>query len=674
MNKTEAKKRIDKLTDEINYHSYRYHALDKPDISDEAWDSMKKELKDLEKRYPHLVRDDSPHKRVGSKPLDKFEKVRHKIRMMSMDDAFEYSEVLDWEKRISKLLARKPDGYFAELKMDGLAVSLIYENGKFVRAVTRGDGRVGEDVTQNVRTIREIPLRLITNKLKNEKTKKQIENGRFEVRGEIYLTKSEFEKINKKREKENLPLYANPRNLSAGTIRQLDPKIPAKRNLRFNIYEITTDIGTKYHSENFKLASKLGFRVNKYAEKFNNISHIEKLFQGWQKRRNKLAYQVDGIVVKIDNLKERTRLGSVGKSYRWEIAYKWPAEQSTTVVKDILVQVGRTGALTPVAVLEPVLVAGSTVSRATLHNEDEVIKKDVRVGDTVIIQKAGDVIPEVVEVMKRMRAKNAKKFSMPKKCPICSTKIVRPEGEAIHRCPNPNCQAKMRRRIIHFVSKKAFDIDGLGKKIVDQLIDEGLVKSAVDIFKLKIGDLEPLERFAEKASENLYDAIQISKEISLPRFIYALGIRSVGEEMAEDLAKQFGTFEKLRKAKYEEIRRMYGVADKTAKEICDWLSNNGHQKFIDDLLEVGIKVKKYHSPIKTNKLKGQSFVVTGTLQGMSREDAHKKIIQYGGNVNSSVSAKTDYLVAGENPGSKLEKARRNGVRIINEKKFLEMMK
>lgn len=674
MDRKEAKKRIDKLTDEVNYHSYRYHALDKPEITDAAWDSMKKELKDLERKYPDLAREDSPHKRVGSKPLDKFEKVRHKSRMMSMDDAFQYIEVTDWEKRISKLLGKKPDGYFAELKMDGLAVALIYEKGVFTQALTRGDGKVGEDVTQNVRTIREIPLRLMTNKLKNGRTKEQIEKNRFEVRGEIYLTRSEFEKINKAREKENLPLYANPRNLSAGTIRQLDPKVPAERNLKFNIYEITSDIGTRYHSDNFKIAKKIGFRVNKYAEKFDNILHVEKLFKGWQKKRNKLAYQVDGIVIKIDNLQERKRLGSVGKSYRWEIAYKWPAEQSVTVVKDIVVQVGRTGALTPVAVLEPVLVAGSTVSRATLHNEDEVHKKDVRVGDTVIIQKAGDVIPEVVEVLKRMRPKSAKRFNMPKKCPICSTKITRPEGEAIHRCPNPNCQAKMERRIIHFVSKKAFDIDGLGEKIVDQLIDEGLVKSAVDIFKLTPGDLEPLERFAEKASKNLFDAIEDSKEISLPRFIYALGIRSVGEEMAEDLAKQFGSLDRFRKANYEDIRRMYGVADKTTKEMCDWLGNKGHQKYIDELLKVGIEVKKYHSPVKTNKLKGQSFVVTGTLQSMSREDAHKKIIQFGGDVNTSVSAKTDFLVTGENPGSKLEKARKNGVKIIREKDFLKMVK
>lgn len=677
MDKIEAKKRIELLKKEINHARYLYHVLDRIEISDEALDSLKHELYELETKYPELVTLDSPTQRVGGKALDKFVKVRHKSRMMSMEDVFTEGELEDWEERISKILSRKPKEYFAELKMDGLAVSLVYEKGVLVRGATRGDGVTGEDITQNIRTIETIPLNIKNNlsKIKlSDDAKKIIENGRFEVRGEVYLSKEEFRKLNLERQKKELPLYANPRNIAAGSIRQLDPKVAASRKLDFNIYSIDTEIGTTSHSENFEVAKKLGFKINPHAQIVKTTRDIEKLYELWQEKREKLPYQVDGVVVKVNNLAERKKLGYIGKAYRWEIAYKWQPEQVTTLVKDIVVQVGRTGALTPVAILEPANVAGSTISRATLHNEDEVHKKDVRIGDTVVIQKAGDVIPEVVEVLKRMRAKNAKVFHMPTKCPICGSKVVRPKGEAIARCSNLNCASVMRRRIVHFVSKKAFNIEGLGPKIVDQLIDEGLIKSAVDLFKLTVGDLEPLERFAEKSSQNLFDAISASKTITLPRFIYALSIRSTGEEMAEDLAKQFGTLDNFRKARYEDIRRMYGVADKTAKEIYVWLGKKGHQKFIDDLVKVGIEVQKYHSPVSVDKLKGQSFVVTGTLPTLTREDAHKKIIQYGGDVNTSVSAKTNYLIAGENAGSKLDKAKRFNVKTLNEQEFLNMLK
>ncbi len=673
MDKQKAKNRIEKLKREINHHRYLYHVLDREEISDAALDSLKHELYDLEQKYPEFITPDSPTQRVGGKPLDKFKKVRHKTRMMSMEDAFNDTELADWETRITRILGHKPTEYFAELKMDGLAVSLIYEKGILIQAATRGDGIIGEDVTQNIRTIEAIPLKLETSRLETS-LRSKIENRSFEVRGEVYLEKKEFEEINKQREKQELQVYANPRNLAAGSIRQLDPKVMAKRKLNFNIYEVTTDLGVKNHSDNFKIAKQLGFKINNQTKIAKDVHEIEKLFKTWEKKRDKLPYQVDGVVIKVNNLKDRQKLGSIGKAYRWEIAYKWAAEQATTLIKDIVVQVGRTGALTPVAVLKPVSVAGSTISRATLHNEDEIHRKDVRIGDTVIIQKAGDVIPEVVEVLKRMRPKNAKKFNMPSKCPICGTKTVRPEGEAIHRCPNKNCASQMRRRIIHFVSKAGVNMEGLGPKIIDQLIDAGLIKSSVDLFKLTPGDLEPLERFAEKSSQNVYDSIQSSKEISLDRFIYSLSIRSTGAEMAVDLAKQFHSLEKFSQTSYEDIRRMYGVADKTAQEIYNWLQNKGHQKFIANLLKLGIKVKNYHSPIKTNKLKGQSFVVTGSLDAMSREQAHKKIIQYGGDVNSSISAKTDYVIAGENPGSKIDKAKKLGVEIIDEKKFLGMIR
>lgn len=725
MDKQKIQQRIEKLKEEINHHRYLYHVLDRQEISDEAQDSLKHELYKLEQEYPEFITSDSPTQRIGGKPLDKFQKVKHPQAMMSMEDVFDYEELTDWETRISKILGHKPEEYFCELKMDGLAVSLIYEKGILVRAATRGDGKVGENVTNNIKTIEAIPLNLISNfpirqaqgrqflisnKISNVKCQKskdchfdsneirrrnlflnsrdssarldglarndilkKILNGRFEVRGEVYLSKKEFEKLNLEQEKKGLPKYANPRNIAAGSIRQLDPKITATRKLDFNIYEVDTDLGVKTHKENFEIARLLGFKINSYSRTFKHINDIEKFHQEWLKKRDKLDYQVDGIVVKVNNLAERKKLGFIGKAYRWEIAYKWPAEQATTILKDIIVQVGRTGALTPVAVLEPVLVAGSTISRATLHNEDEIHKKDVRIGDTVIIQKAGDVIPEVVEVLKRLRPRNSKVWNMPKKCPICGSPVKRIEGEVAYRCIDLKCFAVMRRRLIHFASKSAFNIDGLGPKIMDQLINSGLVKSAVDLFKLKIGDLQPLERFAEKSSENLYKSIQASKEISLERFIYALGIRMTGAELSQDLAKQFSSLEKIRKASFDDINRMYGVAEKTAQEVYNYFQNKGHQKFIDELLSVGVKIKPYHSPVKANKLQGKSFVVTGTLPTLTREDAHKKIIQYGGNVNLSISAKTNYLIAGENPGSKFERAKKHKVKIISEKGFLNMI-
>jgi DNA ligase (NAD+) len=693
MDKNEAKNRIESLKKEINHHRYLYHVLDREEISDAALDSLKHELYELEQKYPQFITSDSPTQRVGGEPLEKFTKAKHQISMMSMEDAFNFQEIFDWETRISKILGRKPSEYFAELKMDGLAISLIYEKGFLVRAVTRGDGKIGEDVTQNIRTIEAIPLELksqITNnklqinskfqipnlkqKLKSEILNlKSIIDGRLEVRGEVYISKREFERLNRDQEEKGLLKYANPRNIAAGSVRQLDSKITASRKLDFNIYEIATDLGFKTHSDNFLFARKLGFKINKYAQIIKNIKQVEDLYKLWEKKRDKLPYQVDGVVIKVNNLAERKKLGSIGKAYRWEIAYKWPAEQTTTIVKDIIVQVGRTGALTPVAVLDPVLVAGSTISRATLHNQDEIDKKDVRVGDTVIIQKAGDVIPEVVKVLTRMRPKNAKKFQMPKICPVCGRAVVREDGGAIYKCSNQDCYARMYRRIIHFASKKAFNIDKLGIKIIEQFISSGLIKSAVDLFKLKVSDLVPLERFEQKSAENIYNSIQNSKQISLDKFIYALSISLVGEEMARDLAKQFGSLEKFRIAKFDEINRMYGVAEKTAKEISDWLGNVGHQKFIDDLIKVGVRVKNYHSPVQANKLNEKSFVVTGTLPTLTREDAHKKIIQYGGKVLSSITSKTDYLIAGENVGSKLDKAKKNNVRIINEEEFLRMI-
>lgn len=675
MDKQIIKQRIKKLKQEINKIRYSYHVLDKQIVPDSVKDSLQHELFKLEQEHPEFVTSDSPTQRVGGKPLGKFVKVKHETPMMSMEDAFIFEELQEWEKRIQKLVPNKKLDYFVEQKMDGLAISLLYKKGLLVQATTRGDGVTGEDVTQNVKTIEAIPLQLETEKLKNRETKKRIVD-QLEVRGEVFLPKKSFAELNKKQEEKDKAKFANPRNAAAGSIRQLDSKITASRHLDFLPYGIKIPVAKRVgtQKEIYDFLSELGFKINKHNQYCKNLNEVQTFHTHWAKAREKLPYLTDGVVVKVNNLSLQNRLGFIGKAYRWEIAYKFPAEQVTTIVKDIIVQVGRTGALTPVAVLEPISVAGSTVSRATLHNEDEVHRKDVRVGDTVILQKAGDVIPEVVKVLKDLRPAYTKEFNMPKTCPICGSPVVRPKGEAIHRCSNLNCFAVMRQRIIHFASKKAFDIEGLGPKIVDQLINNHLIKSSVDLFDLESGDLTPLERFAEKSAQNIYAAIQKAKKVTLERFIYALGIRLVGAELSEDLAKQFGDLKEFRLASYDKVYNMYGVAEKTAKTINQWLINKGHQKFIDELLDRGIKVEKYHSPVKANKLQGQSFIVTGTLPTLSRDDAHKKIIQYGGVVHSSISPKTNYLILGENPGSKFEKAKKFGTKIIDERQFLAMLK
>jgi len=667
ISKQKVLERIKKLRKEINRIRYYYHVLDKQIVPDSVKDSLQHELYKLEQEFPEFITPDSPTQRVGGAPLDKFKKVLHSTSMLSMEDSFTFEELKDWEKRIQKIVPNKKLEYFAEQKMDGLAVALLYRNGVLYQGATRGDGTIGEDITNNLKTIEAIPLQLAI-------SHSRLAISQLEVRGEVFLPKKSFDDLNKKQKANGQQPFANPRNAAAGSIRQLDPKITASRHLDFLPYGIKTEVDIKSQAEIYEFLSKIGFKVNKHNKQCKNLDDVEKFHKFWQKERAKLPYMTDGVVVKVNDLETQKRLGFVGKAYRWEIAYKYPAEKVTTIVKDIIVQVGRTGALTPVAVLEPVLVAGSTVSRATLHNEDEIHRKDVRVGDTVIIQKAGDVIPEVVESLKDLRPKNSKTFNMPKTCPVCGGPVVRPKGEAIHRCADINCSIRIRRNLYHFASKGAFDIEGLGPKIVDQLMNNGLVKSPVDLFKITEGDLQPLERFAEKSASNLYEAIQKSKEISFDRFIYALGIRSVGAEMAVDLAAQFGTIENLMKAKYEDIERMYGVASKTAHAIFEWFSDKKNIELIRDLQKAGVKIIPYKSPVKANKLEGKSFVVTGTLPTISRDEAHKKVIQYGGDVHASVTSKTNYLIMGENPGSKLEKAKKFGTKIISEKEFLGMIK
>jgi len=668
-------KRIQVLKKEIDENRYFYHVLDKPRVSDAVDDSLKRELAALERQYPQLVTADSPTQRVGGAALDKFKKVEHARKMLSLNDSFTRDDLQDWENRLIRLVGEekiKKSGYYCELKMDGLAVSLLYKNGVFLQGSTRGDGKIGEDVTNNLKTIESIPLTLRIPKDVSQTTKMSFE-GEIEVRGEVYLPLAGFKKLNEYQVAHNLPVFANPRNIAAGSIRQLDPSVAASRNLQFIMYAIATDLGLNRHSDEHELAKKLGFKSGLYNKVCANLSEVFVFIDDKMKMRERLSYQVDGVVVGIDDKKLFSQLGVVGKAPRGQIAYKFPAEEATSVVKDIIVQVGRTGKLTPVAVLEPTPVAGSVVSRATLHNEDEIKRKDIRIGDTVVIRKAGDVIPEVVEPIKRMRSGDEKFFKMPKVCPICGGEIARKEGQVDWYCKDRNCSTRKQREIEHFVAKGAFEIEGLGPKIIIKLIEEGLVKDFADIFRLKYEDLEPLERFAEKSAKNIIAAISEKKKIPLERFIYALGIRHIGSQMAIDFAKQFGTLEKFLEIGAGEFAKMYGVGEEVRKSMIDYLQDEKNVRLINDLVKLGVVVEKYHSPISVNKLKGLSFIVTGTLETMTRDDAHKKIIQYGGLVQSSISSKTDYLIAGEDPGSKLEKAERIGVKIISEKKFLELI-
>ena len=677
--------RIKKLRDEINHHRYLYHVLDKQEISEAALDSLKHELAKLEEQYPELITPDSPTQRVAGIPLEEFRKVRHSVPMLSLNDAFDQEEMKEWEKRLMRL---RPDikqfDYYAELKMDGLAVSLLYENGVLARGATRGDGITGEDVTQNIRTIEAIPLKL--ENPANEKYGKgksliqKAFEGKFEVRGEVFMSKTSFEKINKEQRQKNEEPFANPRNAAAGSIRQLDPKIASRRQLNFCAYDIVTDIGLRTHEEVHQILESLGFFTTKQNRHCGNLDKGFEFYNEIQNSREKLPFQIDGIVVSVNNIALMKDLGVAGKAPRAMIAYKFPAEQATTVVEDIIVQVGRTGAMTPVAHLKPVVVAGSTVSRATLHNEDEIKRKDIRIGDTVIIQKAGDVIPEIVEPLKRMRAGKEKEFVMPKNCPVCGSPLIRQEGEAITRCTNSQCFAQNRRRLFHFASKGAFDIEGLGPKIIDQLIENELVAEPADFFELEAGDLEPLERFAEKKAKNIIDGIQARKVISLSRFLFALGIRHVGELMAQDISKMLlGKADNLPEAlKFaqdltrEQWMDIEGIGDIAADSLVEFFHNKKSLKIVENLIKAGVEIEK-EKKAAAGILTGKKFVITGTLASMSRDQAKQKIQQLGGRTSESVSRETDFLVAGENSGSKYEKAKKLGVKILGEEEFLEML-
>ncbi|MCX6812057.1 MAG: NAD-dependent DNA ligase LigA [Candidatus Berkelbacteria bacterium] len=683
MNKNEAKKRIEILKKEINKHRRLYHQKDQPQISDAAYDSLFHELIKIETDFPELVTPDSPTQKVGGEPAKKFAKVKHETKMLSINDVFNFDELEKWQERLEKNGAKtaiEEGGYFVELKMDGLAASLIYENGILTRGSTRGDGETGEEITNNLKTIKSIPERIENEEMRNEK-KLLCSRGmdsalykKFEVRGEVFLSRADFEKLNQEREKSGLPKYANPRNIAAGSIRQLDPKITAERDLDFFVYSVPTKLGLQYHHEEHELAECFGFKVNKQNRHCKNLGEVGDFLTHWESAQKNLPYQTDGVVIVLDDKKAFDRLGVVGRASRAMIAYKFAAVEATAKILDIIVQVGRTGKLTPVAILEPTLVAGSTISRATLHNADEIGRKEIKIGDTAIIRKAGDVIPEVASVIKKMRSGNEKKFQMPAKCPICGGKIEKKSGEVDYYCQRKNCSTRRRRQLEFFVSKNAFGIDGLGPKIIEQLMENGLVESPDDIFRLKVGDLEPLERFAEKSAGNIIESIEKSKKIPLERFMYALGIRHIGAQTAVDIAAQFGKIKNIISRKKEDLDAIYGIGEAVGKSFVQYFSEEKNLAMIKKLQELGVEISDYHSPVRSQKFAGKSFVVTGTLESMPRDDAHKKIVQLGGKISSSVTSKTDFLVVGDEPGSKLDRARKFGTKMLSEKEFLELLK
>ena len=678
MTKAEATQRVEKLRLLINRNRYLYHVLDKQELSDEALDSLKHELFLLEQRYPVLVTPDSPTQRVGGKPLEKFQKVPHTVPMLSIEDVFEEQEVKDWEKHLERLSQEKKLRYFAELKIDGFAVSLIYEKGIFKRGATRGNGQVGEDVTQNLKTIESIPLCLEKFQIPNSLPVRQA--GKFqipallEVRGEVYMTKKDFEKLNRERKKRREEPFANPRNVAAGSIRQLDQKLAASRPLRFMAYDLVADLGQQFHSEEHEMLQKLGFKTDESAKICKTVEEVWAYKKEVEKRRASLPFLVDGVVVSVNSNGLFQKLGVAGKGPRGIRAIKFSGSQTTTKILDIRLQVGRTGAITPVAVLQPVLVGGVTVSRATLHNTDEIKRLGVKIGDTVVIERAGDVIPRVMKTLPELRDGIEKIFPTPSTCPVCGSKLIRPQEEVVWRCPNSkNCPAQRREFLYHFVSKKAFDIQGLGPKILDKFVEEHLVSRPSEIFELTEGDVEPLERFAEKSASNLICAIQAAKTITLPCFVYSLGIRHVGEKTAIDLAEYFGSIQKIERAQKEDLERMPGVGGVVGESILQWFRSPENRKLISGLLKVGVKIQHTRYNIRDTKLKGFTFVLTGELRGFSRDKAKERIRLFGGNTSESVSQKTNYLVAGESPGSKLNKAKKLGVKILSEQEFLNLL-
>lgn len=660
MTKAEAAKRIEDLRRQIRYHEKKYYVDNDPQISDYEFDCLVKELEKLESLFPELITPDSPTQRVGEQPVEGFPSVEHSIPMLSLDNCYNQEEFLDFVQRIEKLLPGEKLEFVTELKIDGLSIAIIYRDGHFAQALTRGDGFRGDDVSANVKTIRSLPLSI---ELKEE----------VEVRGEIYLPFASFEKINQERAKKGESLFANPRNAAAGTIRLLDPREVAQRNLDVFLYYIFIN-GRQQPSqwENLQLLKKLGFKINPHVRLCRSIEEVIDYYEYWKERRDDLDYDVDGIVIKVNSSEQQQKLGFTAKFPRWAIAYKFPARQATTRIIDIKVQVGRTGALTPVAILEPVQLSGTTITRSTLHNEEELRRKDIRIGDYVLIERSGDVIPKVVAVMKERRTGQEKPFIFPTRCRVCHTPVFKPEGEVISRCINPSCPARLRESILHFASRRAMNIEGLGDALVDQLLAKNLINSIPDLYHLKKDQLENLERMGPKSAQNLLDQIEASKERELYRLFYALGIRYVGERTAQTLAAHFRNLDSLAQASFEELIELPDIGPKVAESVVFFFRQNENQELIQRLKEAGLKTKEMEKEeSREGPFVGMSFVLTGELERFTRDEARAIIEKLGGKVTSSVSRKTSVVVVGHNPGSKLQRARELNIPTWDEEMFLK---
>ncbi len=666
---SEVKKQIERLREEIRRHDSLYYVENNPKISDQEYDGLLKKLEKLEKENPGSITSDSPTRRVAGEPVGGFVVVEHKAKMLSMDNTYNHDELREFDARVKKNLGVEKYEYVVELKIDGLSVALTYENGKFTRGATRGDGFKGDDITVNLKTIRSIPLVL--------EPKKGTEiPGFIEVRGEVYMKHKSFENINKEKEKGGEELFANPRNAAAGSLKLLDPRTVAQRGLDIFMHSFGYAEGAHFNSQH-ELLEKLkafAFRVNPNYRRCGDIGEALDFCDIWQKKRRGLEYDIDGMVVKVNSFAQQKKLGETSKSPRWMIAYKYPAERVKTKLLDIKIQVGRTGALTPVAVLKPVFVAGTTVTHASLHNQDEIARKDVRVGDTVIIEKAGEIIPQIIEVVKSGRTGKEKKFEMPKKCPACGAPTKREEGEVALRCENVFCPAQLKESLVHFASRGAMDIEGLGDAMVDQLVDKKLVKDYGDIYYLKFEQLRALERMGDKSARNLMDAIENSKNNRLNRFIFALGIRHVGEHIADVLAKRFHSIDKLSQQALGDLTGVQEIGPVVAESIRGFFGNPVSKKVMDRLAKAGVNTEETAPAGFTSKLEGRSFVFTGELKDHSRTDAEQLVRDLGGTASSGVGKKTDFVVAGGNPGSKYEKAKKLGVKIIDEKEFEKLVK
>jgi DNA ligase (NAD+) len=656
-----AEKKIRALREKIREHEYKYFVLDDPSISDAEFDQLMQKLIKLEEQFPELVTKDSPTQRVGGEVLDEFKKVEHSSTMLSLDNAFSAEDLRDFDTKIQKKIKGEDYQYVVEHKIDGLSAVMRYNNGSFELGATRGNGEVGEDITKNMKTIRSLPLKIE-------------EKKEMELRGEIYLPKSEFQRLNEERLENDESPFANPRNAAAGSVRQLDSKIASQRSLSILIYDLISHSERNFetHLEVFSYLKEQGFKVN-WHQSASDIEVVIEICEQWQDEREKLDFEIDGLVIKINNLTLREKLGSTARSPRWAIAYKFPAQQKTTKIKDIEISLGRTGALTPTAILESVELAGSTVSRATLHNEDEIKRKDIRIGDTILVQKAGDIIPEVVKVIKDDRDGSEKKFEMPKKCPVCGSEVIRADGEAVTRCTNISCPAQRKESILHFVSRDAMNIEGIGPALIEQLLENNLIEDYADLYFLKQSHLKDLERMGEKSSQNVIEAIEASKEREFLRVLYALGIRHVGIGAARILAKNFDSIEKIKEASAEELEEINEIGPVIAESIVVFFQERHNRDILSRLKQAGIRLKKENHQENEKFLDGFKFVFTGSLNNYTRAEVKDLVEKAGGRAVSSVSSKTDYLVIGDNPGSKYDKAQELGVEILSEAEFKEMI-